>query len=979
MKLPGKLPSLDIIMVACRLYGIKVHVYFWPESPVIYQYRQEDENVVHLQCLSGIHFNALVEVKSYIAPDVSQCSVNTVSGLEVNERKGKGNCDMNDSEVEKDECDMQGLNSIWSIKAEVKCDHIGSSLPRVTVSSGEHQICGLIDSGAELSLISESALNKLKSNGKIEVVQKPICEIRGFSGKIFMIKETVKLKLTMGLFSMNEYHDFALVPDEIFPYCLLLGIDFLQKFNTIIDFSRCEIIFGEVPRCFTLSPCTNVNVFNLTSESSHKLLPSMSGGSLRFEIIGSAETVSGLSLLTDDNTIIEIQKRCGELRSLFRMLSGDVPAKQWPEKLRRYKRYKDKLSLIENVIVYGDTNVIVVPFKVCLDLAVALHYNFAHIGRDKLQSLMTNLMWHPKKYQVVSDICTTCATCQLSKDFGTSVVPPTLKISTCFPFELLAIDLMSLPKTSSGFVACLMAVDHYSKFVAAVPLRNKQSQTVIEALSKRLLPFLPAVPVNILSDNGPEFTSDVFSKFLEGCGINHKLTTPYCPTSNGAVERVNRTIQNLLKTIVKEGHRWDEHLARAIISYNNTPHGELGMSPSECLLAKSHKVRGDPPLQPELQSYWRKGHPKFLSFRVGDLVVKRLEHKGHSNVNKFLPKFSGPFKVIKVNSLGITYEIKNCSSGSVLKAHHGKLRIFKEPPNYLSKNELYSKLNRVNLGEDVLNESNDSIMVKDSSAQDDDECSGLSIGGGLLNSSCSENSESSEIQSSVDQNLGNDVLDSSVSGSSACNNSYESDCPLCKFEKELEDKIRRRVYCKCVEMTTAPDNHVEDIVNDYERIRPGKYVEHVYRLTPSLESNSDGEVTYNGCANQSGNDVIHGEICAGTVRVGITERPDGCILPQHSHISIDSVSNWNVSSIDSHENLLEIDDGGNEEEGSFGGFGDDDAHRSKFSMLDRIRSNRNNIISPVSENRIRTRSRGPVNALPHVQPWTIERKRYNTE
>ena len=78
MKLPGKLPSLDIIMVACRLYGIKVYVYFWPESPVIYQYRQEDENVVHLQCLSGIYFNALVEVKSYKAPDVSQCSVNTV-------------------------------------------------------------------------------------------------------------------------------------------------------------------------------------------------------------------------------------------------------------------------------------------------------------------------------------------------------------------------------------------------------------------------------------------------------------------------------------------------------------------------------------------------------------------------------------------------------------------------------------------------------------------------------------------------------------------------------------------------------------------------------------------------------------------------------------------------------------------------------------------------------------------------------------
>ena len=113
------------------------------------------------------------------------------------------------------------------------------------------------------------------------------------------------------------------------------------------------------------------------------------------------------------------------------------------------------------------------------------------------------------------------------------------------------------------------------------------------------------------------------------------------------------------------------------------------MSPSECLITESHKVKGDPPLQPDLQSHWRKGHPKFLTFKVGDSVVKRLVHKGHSNVNKFLPTFSEPFKVIKLNCLGITYETKKFSSGSVLKALHGKLRIFMEPPNYLSKNVLY--------------------------------------------------------------------------------------------------------------------------------------------------------------------------------------------------------------------------------------------------------------------------------------------------
>ena len=63
MKFPGKLPTLDVLLVACRLFKVKVYVYFWPESPVIYQYQQGDVNVVHLQCLGSVHFNALVEVR----------------------------------------------------------------------------------------------------------------------------------------------------------------------------------------------------------------------------------------------------------------------------------------------------------------------------------------------------------------------------------------------------------------------------------------------------------------------------------------------------------------------------------------------------------------------------------------------------------------------------------------------------------------------------------------------------------------------------------------------------------------------------------------------------------------------------------------------------------------------------------------------------------------------------------------------------
>ena len=377
------------------------------------------------------------------------------------------------------------------LENEVVCTHNFGSLPRVAVSWYGCRLCALVDSGAELCLISESALERMNVAKEVEIKKSGTCQLHGFSGKTHVVKETATLKVKLGAFNMEEGHDFAVVPDEVFPHCLLIGLDLLMRLKARLDFRGCRVWLGDVgiPYCVSENASAQVNIATAEGTVSHQLLPSIEGGSLRFAIVGPESTISGISMLTEDNVIRSIQKRCGELKTLYRMLKSDVPVKQWPKSLQSYRKHHDKLSIVNDVLVYGHTNVVVVPFKVCVDLAVVLHFNFAHIGRDKLNSLMTTLLWHPRRLTIVSDLCTTCVTCQLSKDYGTRVIPPSLKISTSYPFELLAVDLMSLPRTRSGFVACLVAVDHFSKFVAAVPLKNKQSQTVVEALSQRVLPF----------------------------------------------------------------------------------------------------------------------------------------------------------------------------------------------------------------------------------------------------------------------------------------------------------------------------------------------------------------------------------------------------------------------------------------------------------------------------------------------------------
>ena len=390
----------------------------------------------------------------------------------------------------------------------------------------------------------------------VEVIEENFCEIEGFSGKTCSITKVAFIKFKVGKSEVESEFKFGVVADVVLPYCFLLGLDFLMCNNVLISYCKLSCNFDGISIPFEDNICDVPNVYTVTLEStedksSHFLIPKVDGD-LRFEIHGVSNTINGLSLLVENDTIKMIQKSCKQLRSLHKNLQRDRLSKDWASNLKEFKRFGNKLFILDDVLVFGDSRVIVVPFSVVLELAISIHFNFAHVGRDKLNALLDKLVWHPGKSKLIAEICKTCYTCQVFKDNNSAVLPPTLKIATSYPFELVAVDLMSLPRTCSGYVAVLMVVDHYSKFISAVPIRNKQSATVIKALARNVFPFLPCMPTNVLSDNGPEFISDEFSEFLAQSGINHKRTMPYCPTSNGAVERVNKTVQNLIKTLLSE-------------------------------------------------------------------------------------------------------------------------------------------------------------------------------------------------------------------------------------------------------------------------------------------------------------------------------------------------------------------------------------------------------------------------------------------
>ena len=97
----------------------------------------------------------------------------------------------------------------------------------------------------------------------------------------------------------------------------------------------------------------------------------------------------------------------------------------------------------------------------------------------------------------------------------------------------------------------LVIVDAYSKFVEIVPMGQATTINTIAAL-RRVFSYF-GLPEHLVTDNGSQFTSAEFQKFLKENDIEHTLTAPGHPATNGLAESyVGEFIVKLKKLETRE-------------------------------------------------------------------------------------------------------------------------------------------------------------------------------------------------------------------------------------------------------------------------------------------------------------------------------------------------------------------------------------------------------------------------------------------
>ena len=170
-----------------------------------------------------------------------------------------------------------------------------------------------------------------------------------------------------------------------------------------------------------------------------------------------------------------------------------------------------------------------------------------------------------------------------------------------------------------------IVIDHFSKYLFAIPLKNKYSKTITNDFSN-ILTTSKRKPLKLESDRGSEFYNSIFQSFLKSKNIQHySRNTDKGPS---IAERVNRTIRNLLKKPVFEKGKasWIDELQSVVKQYNNTIHHSTKMKPIDASIKSNEKL-----VYSDLGDDREKHHPKIkLSQLVRTADIKRNFSKGDS-------------------------------------------------------------------------------------------------------------------------------------------------------------------------------------------------------------------------------------------------------------------------------------------------------------------------------------------------------------
>ena len=217
-----------------------------------------------------------------------------------------------------------------------------------------------------------------------------------------------------------------------------------------------------------------------------------------------------------------------------------------------------------------------------------LHQRMGHYGIRRTAALLRTQYWWHGFWADVVKVVSACEHCQrVNASF------------TAKPQQLTPIPISSagfrwhvdtagpLPKTDNGNKYVLVAVEAFTKYLVAVPMKDKESSTTAYHFLHNVISRFGA-PGQVVTDGGGEFDKS-FTQLCSDCMIDHAHISTDHPQANGQAEKGVHIVKRALTKMSAAKHsvkQWDRDTAWVVLGYNCSPQQSTGVSPYELMYAR---------------------------------------------------------------------------------------------------------------------------------------------------------------------------------------------------------------------------------------------------------------------------------------------------------------------------------------------------------------------------------------------------------
>lgn len=362
----------------------------------------------------------------------------------------------------------------------------------------------------------------------------------------------------------------------------------------------------------------------------------------------------------------------------------------------------------DKIVVPNDSHLKQLIIKECHDAPYA-----GHFGTAKTLDLVRRYFWWPKMKPEIDHHVTHCDICQRNKASNKAPAGPLKPLAIPEErWDVVSMDfIMDLPVTKKGNDAIVVFVDKLTKMVHFAATTSQVDAPETADLFWEQVIKHHGVPREIISDRGTQFTAKFFQHLSQQYGMRQKISSAFHPESDGQTERANRVLEDTLRHFVSPTQDdWDLLLPVVEFAVNNAKQASTGYSPfylnygrhprtplaldlpsrparaiqtensnnktsanqADCIDAPAvyrftrtmqealNHARVCLDAAQQRQKRYADKHRSQVKVKVGDMVLlssKNIKLK-HPGSKKLLPKWIGPFKIIKqVNEVAFKLDL----------------------------------------------------------------------------------------------------------------------------------------------------------------------------------------------------------------------------------------------------------------------------------------------------------------------------------